>query len=341
MIPGPRNLITDIPGLRVGNAHDDTLKSGATVLTADTPFIASLHVMGGAPGTRETDLLAPDKSVARVDALTLAGGSSYGLDACSGVVDGLRARGRGFRLADAVIPLVPGAILFDLLNGGDKGWTENPYRALGRSAYEVAAADFQIGTAGAGTGALTAMLKGGLGSASFVLEGGITVGALVAANPVGSVTTPGERHFWAAPFEVDGEFGGRGPDSATGLGRILHSRKMANMKARSPTVSPERANTTIAIVATDAALTKAQCQRMATAAHDGISRATVPAHTPSDGDLVFALTTGAVDIASADRTLALIGHAASLCLARAIARAIFHARPTSGDTLPCWCDENS
>lgn len=341
MIPGPRNLITDVPGLLVGNAQDDTLKSGVTVLTAKDPFTASVHVMGGAPGTRETDLLAPDKSIAAVDALMLGGGSAYGLDACSGVVDGLRAQGRGFRLVDAIIPLVPGAILFDLLNGGDKGWTDNPYRALGRAAFETATPEFSIGSFGAGTGALTAMLKGGLGSASFVLDGGITVGALVAVNPVGRVTTPGERHFWAAPFEVDGEFGGLGPDMTTGLGRDLQSRKMANMLARSKTATPERANTTIAIVATDAALTKAQCQRVATAAHDGIARAIVPAHTPGDGDLVFALTTGVRSMDTADRDLALIGHAASLCLARAIARAISHARPATGDTLPCWSDETT
>ena len=328
MTPGKRNLITDVPSLLVGNAQDDALKSGATVLIADKPFTASVHVMGGAPGTRETDLLAPDKSVAQVDALTLAGGSAFGLDACSGVVDALRAKGRGFRVFDAVIPLVPGAILFDLLNGGDKDWTDNPYRALGRAAFDAADAGFQLGSAGAGTGALTAMLKGGLGSASLVLDNGITVGALVAVNPMGSATTPGERHFWAAPFEVDGEFGGLGPDPVTGLGRELRSRKAENMIAR--------ANTTIAIVATDAALTKAQCQRMATAAHDGIARAIVPAHTPGDGDLVFALTTEAIHLDNTESALPLIGHAASLCLARAIARGVHLASPAPGDTLPCW-----
>ena len=330
MTPGPRNLITDVPGLRVGNAQDHALKSGTTVLLGDVPFTASVHVMGGAPGTRETDLLAPDKTVAEVDALVLSGGSAYGLDACSGVMDGLRAVGRGFRLGDAVIPLVPGAILFDLLNGGDKAWGDNPYRALGRVAFETASADFALGTAGAGTGALTAMLKGGLGSASFQLPDGTMVGALVAANPVGSVTTPGDRHFYAAPFEVDGEFGGLGPDPSTGLGRDLTSRKMASMQPR--------ANTTIAIVATDATLTKAQCQRMAVAAHDGIARATVPAHTPADGDLVFALSTAARPLAHPDRDLAVIGHAASLCLARAIARAVHAASPAPGDLLPCWGD---
>ncbi|MBD3665130.1 P1 family peptidase [Sulfitobacter sp. TSTF-M16] len=329
MQPGPRNLITDIPGLRVGNAQDATLKSGTTVLTADAPFTASVHVMGGAPGTRETDLLAPDKTVAAVDALVLSGGSAYGLDACSGVVDGLRAAGRGFQVGSAVIPLVPGAILFDLLNEGEKDWDENPYRALGRSAFERADTAFEIGTAGAGTGALTAMMKGGLGSASLTLPDGSTVGALVAVNAIGSVTTPGDRHFYAAPFEIGDEFGGQGPDTASGLGLSLESRKMKAMSLRE--------NTTIAIVATDAALSKAECQRVAVAAHDGIARATVPAHTPNDGDLVFALSTEG----RAAGNVILIGHAASLCLARAIARAVYEATPMEGDLLPCWSDLNA
>ena len=332
MVPGPRNLITDVPGLLVGNAQDDALKSGATVLSAEAPFMASVHVMGGAPGTRETDLLAPDKSVARIDALVLSGGSAYGLDACSGVSDALRAAGRGYRIADAVIPIVPGAIIFDLLNGGDKDWADNPYRALGRAAFDAAGREFALGTTGAGTGALTAMLKGGLGSASLVLPDGTTVGALVAANPMGSVTTPGDRHFWAAPFEIDGEFGGLGPDPSGGLGRQLESRKIRMMSAQ----AQDRANTTIAIVATDADLTKAQCQRMAVAAHDGIARATVPAHSPGDGDLVFSVSTGARPMAAPERDLTLLGHAAALCLARAIARAIYLARPAPGDLLPCW-----
>ncbi|MBC6407548.1 MAG: P1 family peptidase [Rhodobacteraceae bacterium] len=329
MIPGHRNLITDIPGLKVGNAEDHRIKTGTTVLTADQSFTASVHVMGGAPGTRETDLLAPDKSVAQIQALCLSGGSAYGLDACSGVVDGLRAQGRGFRIGPAVIPLVPGAIVFDLLNGGEKGWAENPYRALGRAAFNAAGEDFALGTAGAGTGALTAMLKGGLGSASLVMDDGVTIGALVAANPMGSATTPGERHFWAAPFEINGEFGGLGPDRTPGLGRSFLSRKALAM-------GRAQSNTTIAIVATDATLDKAQCLRVATAAHDGIARAVVPAHSPGDGDLVFALSTGARPLTAPDRDLAMIGHAAALCLARAIARAVYLARPTEGDILPAW-----
>ena len=336
MKPGPRNLITDVPGLRVGNAEDHQIKTGSTVLLGDAPFVASVNVMGGAPGTRETDLLAPDKSVAKVDALCLSGGSAFGLDACSGVVDGLRAQGRGFKIRAATIPLVPGAIVFDLLNGGDKHWVENPYRALGRAAFDSAGPDFDIGTAGAGTGAMAAMQKGGLGSASLVLEENITVGALVVANPMGSVTTPGNRHFWAAPFELNGEYGGLGPDPAIGLGRKLESRKAIAMGND----DQERANTTIAIVATDVALDKAQCLRVATAAHDGIARAILPAHSPGDGDLVFALSTGARPLRDAHGDLGRIGHAAALCLSRAIARAVFHARPLPGDLLPCWSNDS-
>lgn len=326
--PGPRNLITDVKGVRVGHAQDESLRSGTTVLTSEAPFVASVHVMGGAPGTRETDLLAPDKTIAAVDALVLSGGSAWGLDACSGVMDGLRAAGRGLQLGEALIPLVPGAILFDLLNGGDKNWTENPYRALGHAALLAADVDFALGSVGAGTGALAAMQKGGLGSASIMLGDGTTVGALVAANPVGSVTTPGERHFWAAPYEIDGEFGGLGPDPRGGLGGPLVSAKLAALLGA-------RANTTIAVVATDRALTKAQCHRLAVAAHDGIARAVVPAHTPSDGDLVFGLSTGSGSPAS-DAQMLEIGHAAALCLSRAIARAIFEARPQPGDLLPCY-----
>lgn len=328
MQPGARNSITDVAGLRVGNAQDAALKSGVTVLTADAPFTASVHVMGGAPGTRETELLAPDKSVAQVDALVLSGGSAFGLEACGGVVEGLRAQERGFAVGPVCVPIVPGAILFDLLNGGSKDWPTNPYAALGCAALEAASDKIDLGSAGAGTGATTANLKGGLGTASLVLENGITVGALVAVNPVGAVTTPGERHFYAAPFEIGAEYGGLGPDPSSGLGRRLDNRKMQAMS--------EQANTTIAIVATDAALDKAQCQRMAVAAHDGIARAIVPAHTPMDGDLVFAAATGTRPLTEPLAELSAIGHAAALCLSRAIARAVFEATPASGDLLPCW-----
>lgn len=324
---GPRNLITDVAGLRVGNAQDAALKSGCTVVVGDAPFVASVAVMGGAPGTRETDLLAPDKMAPSVDALVLSGGSAFGLAAAQGVMDALAAQGRGFAVGPARVPLVPAAILFDLLNGGDKDWPENPYPALGRAALQAASEDFNLGSTGAGTGATTAMLKGGLGSASQRLDGGVTVGALVAANPVGAVTTEGDRHFWAAPFEIGTEFGGFGPDPAPRSVDLRQSRKLAAMAAG--------ANTTIAIVATDAGLTKAQAQRMATAAHDGIGRAVVPAHTPMDGDLVFAAATGQVALTAPDWQMLEICHAAATCLSRAIARAVYHASPAAGDRMPC------
>lgn len=322
MQTGPRNLITDVPSLQVGNADDAALKSGVTVLTADAPFTCSVAVMGGAPGTRETDLLAPDKTVPGVDALVLSGGSAFGLAAADGVMAGLRAAGRGFAVGPVQVPLAPAAILFDLLNGGDKGWSENPYPALGRAAYEAAAETFGLGSTGAGTGAQTAMHKGGLGSASLVLADGSTVGALVAVNPLGSVTTPSGHHFWAAPFEIGDEFGGLGPDPTPGLQDLPASRKSAAMAARG--------NTTIAIVATDATLDKAGCQRLAVAAHDGMARAIVPSHTPFDGDLVFAVSTGARPAGDPGA----LGHGASVCLSRAIARAVWDATPAPGDLLP-------
>ncbi|THH35425.1 peptidase S58 family protein [Aliishimia ponticola] len=333
MTPGKRNLITDVPGILVGNATDQTLKSGSTVLVSDKPMTTSVSVMGGAPGTRETDLLAPDKSVAQVDALVLSGGSAYGLDACSGVADALRASGRGFKIGPAIIPIVPGAIIFDLLSGGDKAWEENPYRALGRAAYDSAEEAFALGSVGAGTGAMTAMMKGGLGSASLEFPDGTVVGALVAANPMGAVTTPGDRHFWAAPYEIDGEYGRLGPDPAAGLGTAFESRKSTAML--------ERANTTIAIVATNAILSKAQCQRVATMAHDGIARACVPAHSPGDGDLVFAVSTDAKPMTHPERDLAMIGHAAAVCLSRAIARGVYLAHPEPDDLLPTWSQLNA
>ncbi len=319
MRPGQRNLITDVAGLRVGNADDARLKSGVTVLVGDATFVAGVCVMGGAPGSRETDLLAPDKVVEQVDALVLSGGSAFGLDAASGVVDGLRDLGRGFQVGPVRVPIVPAAILFDMLNGGDKAWAVNPYNALGRAALDAAAVDFEIGTAGAGTGATTAILKGGLGSASCILPDGTTVGALVAVNALGSATVGDGPHFWAAPWEKTAEFGDLGAAPGYPQGPLVTK------------IGPAR-NTTIGIVATDTALTQGQCTRLATAAHDGFARALVPSHTPLDGDLIFAVSTRvrpATDVV-------LLGHAAATCMARAIARAIFRATSADSDTLPTW-----
>ena len=326
--PGSRNLITDVPGLRVGNAHDARVKSGTTVLAADRPFACAVDVMGGAPGTRETDLLTVDRMVQAVDALVLSGGSAFGLDAASGVADALAREGRGFAVGPVHVPIVPAAILFDLINGGDKLWTVNPYRALGERALAAAAESFDLGTAGAGYGATCAWVKGGLGSASQVLDNGVTVGALVAANPTGQVTMGDAPHFWAAPFEIGDEFGGRGarPDSVP---------FDESVTVKSETLDALR-NTTIAIVATDAPMTKAQLKRMAVAAHDGMARSISPSHTLVDGDLVFALSTASATIITDDLLALEIGHAAATCLARAIARGAYEARPEPGDILPTW-----
>ena len=313
-----QNLITDIAGLQVGCAHDETLKSGVTVLTANAPFTCGVHVMGGAPGTRETDLLAPDKTVQTVDAIVLSGGSAFGLDAASGVADALRSEGRGFAVGDVTVPIVPAAILFDLLNGGDKDWVQNPYNALGINAYSSLSTTFKIGTAGAGFGATTASLKGGLGSASMQLPNGVIVGALVAVNAIGSATVGDGPHFWAAPFEENGEFGNLGPSSTYPSGR--------------PATKGHPQNTTIGIVATNAKLTQAQCTRLATAAHDGIARALVPSHTPMDGDLIFAASHGKIECDD----LIYLGHAAATCMARAIARGIYEARSNPFETPACY-----
>ena len=323
MTPGPRNLITDVAGLKVGNADDAALKSGVTVLTADKPFTAAVHVMGGAPGTRETDALAPDRLVQEADALVLSGGSALGLAAASGVADALRAQGRGFDVRGQKVPIVPAAILIDLLNGGDKEWAENPYPKLGVQALANAKEQFEIGTAGAGYGATTASLKGGLGSASMVLATGHTVGALAAVNPVGDVVVGESGNFWAAPFELGDEFGGLG--SAKSFPSELSTK-----------VTGAREATAIAIVATDAYLTQAQATRMAVAAHDGIARAIMPSHTPFDGDLVFAAATGEKPLTDEVTDTLFLGHTAATCLSRAIARAVYSAKPENGDLLPTW-----
>lgn len=324
MQTGAKNLITDVAGLKVGNAQDDGLKSGTTVLTADAPFTAAVHVMGGAPGTRETDLLAPDKTVEKVDALVLSGGSAFGLDAASGVADALRAQGRGFLVGDQNVPIVPSAILFDLLNGGDKAWSRSPFYDLGQTALTEAGEDFDLGSFGAGCGATTASFKGGLGSASMITPSGHTVGALVAVNALGDAVIPGTRNFWAAPFELGNEFGGLGSANST--------------LSQWPKTKLSDQNTTIAIVATDANLSKAELTRLATAAHDGMARALLPSHTPMDGDLVFAVSTNAKPVADPLGDPIHLGHAAATCLARAIARGVYEATAAEGDLLPSYRD---
>jgi len=331
MRAGPTNLITDVDGLRVGNASDSRLKSGVTVVLCDEPATAGYQVLGGAPGTRETDLLEPHNSVQTVNGFVLSGGSSFGLDAASGVQALLRERGVGFAVGGFRVPIVPGAILFDLANGGDKRWGRfSPYRELGYEAAGAAATSFALGTAGAGTGALTAGLKGGLGSASTKLANGATVGALVAVNAVGSATLHRTRHFWAAPFEIGQEFGGLGypsplPAEASDVLLKYRDRDMG-------------ANTTVGVIATDAVLTKAEAKRLAIAAHDGFARALWPTHTPADGDLVFALATGSRGIQLAGDDFIDLVSAAAATMARAIARGVHAATPEPGDLFPTWVE---
>ena len=331
---GPRNLVTDVAGLRVGNAADDRIKSGVTVVVCDEPAIAGVQVLGGAPGTRETDLLEPHNSVEAVNAIVLSGGSAFGLDAASGVQAALREMGVGFDVGGHRVPIVPTAIVFDLRNGGDKDWGRYPpYRELGYEAVHAASADFALGTIGAGAGALVAGFKGGLGSASTVLPNGVTVGALAVVNATGSVTVGRSGHFWAAPWELGDEFGGLGLPSP-----LPADAQNVRLKFRDKPRAGE--NTTIAVIATDAVMTKAGAKRLAISAHDGFARAIWPAHTPVDGDLVFALATGRSGI-----TLELddaIDHyaAASATMARAIARAVYSATPAVGDLFPSWRDRS-
>ena len=320
---GPRNLITDVPGLKVGQATDERVRSGVTVILTDERAVCAIDVRGGAPGTRETDVLVAETLVEAVDAVVLSGGSVYGLAAADGVTAWLGARGRGYgmvvRPGVPRSPVVPAAILYDLANGGDKDWgVEPPYHAIGIRAVEAAGLEFQLGAAGAGTGAMAGALKGGVGSASVVTEDGFTVGAIAAVNSFGSVTIPGSRAFWAAPFELDGEFGG------VPVGDARAAPDDWGLAKRNPAAGE---NTTIACVATDAILTPAQATRLAIMAQDGLARAIRPAHAPYDGDVVFALSTGRKPLPaeSADFVLTRLGALAADTLARAIARGVYEA----------------
>jgi L-aminopeptidase/D-esterase-like protein len=323
-----RNLITDVPGVLVGNAGDARLASGVTAVVFEAPAVASIDVRGGGPGTRETALLDPAQTVQGIDAVALAGGSAFGLDAASGVQAHLAEKGRGLAVREARVPIVPGAILFDLLNGGDKAWGRfPPYRELGYEAARNAGRDFALGSSGAGLGATTVNLKGGLGSASEAC-GSFMVGALAAVNAAGSAVVGDGPWFWAAPFERAGECGGRGFPTPLPAGALDPVTKAA-----------PRVSTTLAVVATDAALTKAEARRLAVMAQTGLARAIYPVHTPLDGDVVFAAATGCRPLDDPLLDLAALGSAAANCLARAVARGVYAATalPFAG-ALPSWRD---
>ena len=326
---GTLNLITDVAGVRVGNAEDARVATGVTAIVFDTANVASGVTRGGAPGTRDTTLLEPEMTATGIDAVLLSGGSLFGLDAAGGAVSFLREQGRGMRIGTANVPIAVQAITFDLLNGGDKDWGRMPpYWELAGRPPPPRPPAFALGTAGGGYGATTATLKGGLGSASAITASGFAVGAIVVVNAVGSAVIGEGPHFWAAPCEVGTEFGGLG-QPATCRRDALKLR----LKGRSPP------STTIALVVTDAVMTKAQAKRLAIMADDGLARAIRPAHAPMDGDTVFAVATLQKPMRDDIYDLTEIGLAAADCLARAIARGVYEATalPFPG-ALPAWKD---
>jgi L-aminopeptidase/D-esterase-like protein len=288
--PGPRDLLSDVAGLRVGHASDETIRTGTTVILPDAPVIMSVDVRGGGPGTRETDALDPLGHIEEFHGLVFSGGSVFGLDAASGVVDWLSARGVGLDRGTRPIPLVPAAILFDLRNGGDKDWGEvSPYRRLAVEACESVATEYANGRVGAGYGAVAGDRFGGVGSASAVTDD-YTVAALVAVNSFGVVTE-------AMP---------NGPSDVP-----------------MPKVPAAGENTTLVAVATDLDLTKPQAKRLSTMAHDGLARMIRPVHTPFDGDTVFVLATRRRPMPEdASLELARAGTLAADVVARAVTRAV-------------------
>ena len=311
------NLITDVGGVRIGSADDARLASGVTVVLFDEPAVASIAINGGAPALRDTALLEPEMTIERVDGFVLSGGSAFGLDAAGGAMAYLAEIGRGFEHRGARVPIVPGASLFDLLNGGDKDWGRKPpYWEMGFKAASTAALSFALGTAGVGFGATTYDLKGGLGSASAVTSNGFRVGALVVVNSVGRATRGESLHFWASPYERDSEFGGLGFGPQ-------HIDDHLTLRLKSDTPS----STDLAVVVTDAALTATRLKRVAMMAQDGCALALRPAHAPMDNDVVFAAATARASAVPDLRDLTEIGMLGAECVARAIARGIYEASP--------------
>lgn len=332
VMSGTLNLLTDIAGLRVGNVHDEKAATGVTSVVFDIPNVASVVVRGGAPGGRGTADLEPEMFITGIDACLLTGGSIIGLDASGGAVSCLASLGRGLAIGPARIPITVQAITFDLLNGGDKNWGRMPpYWELGFRATDAAKSGaFQLGSIGGGYGVTTATCKGGLGSASQTLSSGIRVAALAVVNAVGTVTVGDGPHFWAAAYEVGREFGG--------LGQPSHVSADA-LRLRTKHGAPP--STTIALVVTDAILTKAEAKRLAIMADDGLARAVRPAHAPMDGDTVFAVSTlqKPLDTRS-PLALTELGQAAGDCLARAIARGVYEATALPfPNAMPAWRDK--
>ncbi len=332
-----------LPGVTIGHAEDPRAATGVSAILFERPAVASISTLGGAPAGRDTALLEPEMTIEQVDALILSGGSGFGLDAAGGAMAALVAMDRGFLIRAVRVPIVPQAILFDLLNGGEKPWLTRdglaageaampPYWQLGHQAIVAAGPAFALGSVGAGLGATTANLKGGFGTASMENARGFKVQAFVAVNAIGSATIGDSPHFWAAPYERDEEFGGLGmPPTMPPEALRLHTKGHAREPA-----------TTIGAVVTNAMLTKPQAKRLAIMAQDGLARALRPAHAPMDGDTIFAAATGEIALSDPAYDLTRLGMLAADCVARAIAIGVYQATalPFLG-ALPSWRDRFS
>lgn len=325
---GKNNGLTDVEGIALGHFTDTEALSGVSVAICPEGAVAGVDVRGSAPGTRETDLLNPINLVSKVQAVVLSGGSVYGLAASNGVVAWLAERGCGFPLdAEHVAPIVPAVVLYDL--GRGTSFIPPITGEWGRKACEASTGGpVPMGCVGAGTGALSGSIKGGLGTASIVLDSGVTVAAVVAVNSLGMVVNPGNGRIWETGLEREHEFGAQ-----------AHRR----VKVPPPPEASAAQNTTIGIVATDAMLTKVQAQKVAQMAHDGMGRAIRPAHTMFDGDTIFCLATGKKELVEQQgfflvpqaQALTEIGHAAADCMSRAIIHGILSARSMAGITAFC------
>jgi L-aminopeptidase/D-esterase-like protein len=312
--------IVDVPGILVGQAEDETALTGCTVVLMEQPAVCGVDVRGSAPGTRETDLLAPANLVQTVNAICLCGGSAYGLDAASGVMRFLEERGIGLHVGVGVVPIVPAAVLFDLAIGSH---TVRPDQAMGYLAASRASKEqVKQGNAGAGTGATVGKcngfqraMKSGLGSASRRLENGLVVGAIVAVNAVGEVREPGSGQILAGARDENGEI----------------RESLFFLQKHSFSFLPPGTNTTIAVVASNANFTKTEAAKVAQMAHDGLARTIFPVHTMHDGDAIFAVATGGVDA-----TVDLVGALSAEVLAEAVVRAVRQAKAAGG--LPAWED---
>ncbi len=339
-----KNLITDIPGIQVGHAEDNKIGTGVTIITGDKPFSAAVDVRGGGPGTRETDMLSLENSIGRADAIVLSGGSAFGLDACAEVQDLLRQDNKGYKVGKAVVPLVPGAVIFDL-NINDKPHVNiigehSPWRILANKAYKSINTDFLLGSFGAGCGATTATLKGGQGSSSYLqaLSNGreYVVGAIVINNAVGNPLLNEGPHFLSANLEVGNEFGGHGVSNDL-YDNILRAKRLPSSTEQNEIFNNISSNTVIGVVATNAPLTRSNLKRLAIMAHDGIARSLSPSHTPMDGDTIFAITTcqNIEEQLLENVDILALGARASDCVARACNRAIYEAEAI-GNSKPGW-----